>query len=157
MRNSFILRFQQIIPSCLVILAVIVDQAMPATTVFPIWSYILIFYWAVYRPVLVPIVLLFFFGIAVDITTGTILGETSFLLLFVYGSALILRKFLTATTFNVMWICFGLVLGVLFFLQWGWIALTYNYTYSILSFIERYAITWMLYPWVSFLLNKIQR
>ncbi len=70
-----------------------------------------VFYWAVYRPDLLPAVAVFAIGFVADVLGGTPIGVSSLVYLFVYGAALSQRRALLGKPFVLAWMAL-LVIGL---------------------------------------------
>ncbi|AFX99490.1 rod shape-determining protein MreD [Candidatus Endolissoclinum faulkneri L2] len=77
-------------------------------SVVPDYTSMAIFYWAVFRPDLQPVLLLFMIGLLKDIITGNPLGLTAISLLLLHGLALSQQRFLVTKPF--LFICFAFML-----------------------------------------------
>ena len=84
----------------------------------------MLYYWSIYRPTLIPPFLVFAIGICFDLLSGWPVGLSSFILLLLRHVIVLQRLFLTGQPFTVIWIGFMMAgLGSLS-LQWLLFGLT---------------------------------
>lgn len=81
-------------------------------------SYIVIFYWSVFRADLVPISLLVGMGIMYDSLCSHFLGEETFLYIVLMSIVYIDRRFLLHRDFNYLWQSIGILLMVISIGKW---------------------------------------
>ena len=77
-----------------------------------------IYYWVVFRPDLMPRILVFALGLFHDALIGAPFGLTALIYLLVHGFVLNQRRFLVAKPFWVFWAGFAIVTPVAAFLTW---------------------------------------
>ena len=77
-----------------------------------------VYYWAIYRPTLVPPVFCFLLGLAMDVLAGFPLGVNACVLVTVQWLVRDQRKFLIAQPYIVIWAVFGLVAAMATLLEW---------------------------------------
>jgi rod shape-determining protein MreD len=95
----------------LVLLSLIPFSIPGLPMVAPAGPLIAVFYWSVYRPDLLPAVAVFLIGIVQDVLTGSPLGVSSLVYLFVFGATLSQRRALLGKPFVLAWAVL-LVIGV---------------------------------------------
>lgn len=74
----------------------------------PSFTFMCIFYWAIYRPRLLPFGLLFGMGIIFDAVAGTLLGLHALIWMGCYWVLRGQRRFLLAQSFLVIWVAYAL-------------------------------------------------
>lgn len=79
---------------------------------------VMIYYWAAYRPTLLPAVAIFIIGLLADIMAGTPLGLTAVLLVLVHGAISDQRAFLSGQSFLMVWLVFIVVNSAMILAQW---------------------------------------
>ncbi|MGH1378084.1 MAG: rod shape-determining protein MreD [Alphaproteobacteria bacterium] len=79
---------------------------------------IAIYYWSIYRPTLIPPLLVFVSGICLDFISGFPVGLSSLVFLLMRKIVSEQRLFLTGQPFMVIWLGFCVVSAVTMFLQW---------------------------------------
>lgn len=77
-----------------------------------------IYYWSIYRPMLIPPVLVFTAGVCFDALSGWPLGVSAFIFLLMRQSVGGQRLFLTGQPFTVIWLGFIGAISVASLLQW---------------------------------------
>ncbi len=77
-----------------------------------------VFYWAIYRPDLMPAVAAFSLGLWQDILVGSPVGLNALILLLANWAIVSQRTFFQGKSFGVIWFCFALVTIVAAFLAW---------------------------------------
>lgn len=82
-----------------------------------------VFFFAVYRPTLMPPSLAFFLGLLIDLLSFTPLGMTSLVLVAVQWIAREQRKFILSQSFLLIWTGFALLVLASCALQWGMFSL----------------------------------
>ncbi len=112
-----------------------------------------IYYWAIYRPTLLPIWVVFLVGCVMDLLSGLPIGMNA--LVFVAAQWVISgqRRFLTGQSFMMIWIGFGLLSFVSAFIQWGIFGLTQLHWFSIDVFLASNLFGIALFPAVCIILH----
>lgn len=123
--------------------------------VAPVLTLMCVFYWAIYRPDLLPAAAAFGLGLLHDIASGTPLGVNALVLLLVQGLTSSQRKFFLGNTFLVAWWGFGLIAAGAMAVTWGLIALLSGMAAPRTVLFE-YLMTLSLYPVVSWILARTQ-
>lgn len=75
--------------------------------VMPVLPAIAIYYWAIYRPDLLPLIATFFIGLMHDGLTGAPIGLSSFVFLLLHGAAGSQRRFFDRKGLTVTWVGFA--------------------------------------------------
>lgn len=114
-----------------------------------------LFYWSLYRPLFVSLLFLFLMGITYDIFHGNLLGQSSFVFISLFTLTVYFRRNLTASSFPIVWGIFGIILMIIIFLNWLLYSLTALSFLSFTDFFVQFYITLLIYPWVSFFLDKL--
>lgn len=78
-----------------------------------------IYYWAIYRPTLLPVWLIFLAGLLMDLISNLPLGLTA--LVFVLAQWIVIdqRRYLMGQSFLMIWIGFAIVSAAVALIQWG--------------------------------------
>ncbi|MGH1375581.1 MAG: hypothetical protein ACRBCK_04450 [Alphaproteobacteria bacterium] len=139
---------------CVLFMLSIVSFATPLSTMVEIpCTLMILFYWAIYRPTLLPPVLVFIVGICADIIGGLPLGLNSFILLMVRQLIIDQRVFLTGQPFTVIWLGFSVVSTISLCVEWALFGLI-NLQWSQFTPVFLTAISGiMFFPIVSIILN----
>lgn len=125
--------------------------------VFPALPLIVVYFWSISRPKLLPPVAVFLIGFFQDILTGAPLGLSSFVLLLVHGFVASQRRVFIGKSFVVAWMGFALVaVGAAI---GGWIiASIYNATFmNAGALIIQLLLTIVIYPGFSWLFSMVQK
>ena len=125
--------------------------------IFPMLNIIIIFYWTVYRPDLVPPVVLFLIGLIDDVVMGTPLGLMASVFVLLYGVTLTQRQFFIGKPFYVTWLGFSIISAVCICLIWVLVALFAGRLGIVITPFIKYTITLLLFPSAAWLLVRIQR
>lgn len=122
---SWIVRlgFAQLIIFFLLILN-LVNFAIPHTgDVRPLFLLMAIYYWAIFRPTLVPPVMTFVWGILFDMIAGMPVGMTALLFLVIQWVVRDQRLFLMGQSFVTLWLGFAVTALGYAFIQWALFAI----------------------------------
>lgn len=77
-----------------------------------------LYYWSIYRPTLIPPFLVFVMGVCLDALSGWPIGLSSFVFLLLRQTIMDQRAFLTGQPFMVVWLGYMIVSGSALVLQW---------------------------------------
>lgn len=141
-------------------LALVLLETMPllgSIAVTPALSLLSLYYWAVYRPDLMPPVAVFCVGLLIDTVSGVVLGVNALVLLLVYGAVLSQRRWLFGKSLNAVWLGFlfaALGYGVL---SWGMQSVLHKALLDASLVAVQLSITAAIFPGVSWLLRRAQR
>ncbi|WP_142847273.1 rod shape-determining protein MreD [Telmatospirillum sp. J64-1] len=113
-----------------------------------------VFYWAIYRPDLLPAHGAFLIGLLQDVVDGTPIGVTALVLLLVHGVAASQRRFFLGNTFIVAWWGFALVAAVASLLTWGLVGVLHGWGQP-RAVLFQYLMTLATYPVVSWILARL--
>jgi rod shape-determining protein MreD len=118
-------------------------EATPAKAVLPLLA---VYYWAVYRPDLLPAAAVFLIGLLHDILAGLPIGLSTAVLLAVYGVVVRQRRFLIGRSFAVVW--WGLTIAGLggLALQWALGSALVGAVVDPVPIALQYALLVALYP-----------
>lgn len=112
-----------------------------------------IYYWSAYRPTLVPLWLVFIFGLLLDLLSGAPVGLNTCVLVAARWLVTDQRLFLTGQPFMIVWLGFILVCAAASAAQWliyGALNLAWNAPEVILAMIALGAV---MFPPVNILLH----
>jgi rod shape-determining protein MreD len=109
------LTFYQYVPSMCLILGVFFS----VLTGMSAFAYLNIFYWCVFRPDLVPVLLLFSLGIFHDCFNSHYLGEETFVYLILMFILYMDRRFLLHRDFIYLWKNISIILSIIFLRKLG--------------------------------------
>ena len=79
---------------------------------------IAVFYWAIYRPTIMPSIAVFVIGLLIDILGGGALGLNAIIFVLVHWGMSSQRAFLLAQPFPMIWLVFAVVSFAIITAQW---------------------------------------
>jgi rod shape-determining protein MreD len=152
---------RNLIPVALTVLLVFVGVLhwpLPGfSTIAPMLPLMAIYYWAIYRPDLVPAYAVFFVGLLLDLLDGGPLGVHALVFLLVFGTMTSQRRFFLGKPFFVVWLGFVLVGVGASVVSWALISLLLHKGVAVWPVLFQLVLTLALYPFVSWLFIRIQR
>ena len=116
-----------------------------------------VYYWAIYRPTLVPPVLCFIVGLLMDALSGMPLGMNALVLVAVQWIVRGQRRFLMGQPYTVLWALFGLVAVMAAGVTWGLYGLLHLRWTPLLPLAGTIVINLLLFPAVTLLLIFVHR
>lgn len=164
MKATLIQRMDQwvrhLLPFSVTLLLVLVD-AMPTrlpdfAAVAPLLPLISVYYWAIYRPELLPPSVAFGLGVINDVIMGTPMGVSSLVYLLVQGMTASQRRFFHGKTFLVAWWAFALVAVGAVGLQWALVSVIYGHLMEPQAVLFELLMTISVYPLVSWMFARAQ-
>lgn len=111
-----------------------------------------IYYWAIYRPTLIPPSVCFLAGLLMDVLGGFPPGLNALVLVLLQWIVRDQRKFLISQPYIVIWAVFGLVAASASVLQWALHGLHDMHWVALLPTLAGTAISLFLFPFVTLLL-----
>lgn len=115
-----------------------------------------VYYWAIYRPDLLPAWVAFVLGLLYDVIAGTPLGVNALVLLAVQGIAASQRRFFLGKSFVVAWWAFGLLAAGVAGASWLLVSILIGTTLDPGPVIFQYLLTLGLFPLLTWALARIQ-
>lgn len=116
-----------------------------------------LYYWAIYRPTIVPPAFCFVAGLLMDILTGVPVGLHAALYVLIQWLVCSQRRFLMGQPYLTTWFVFGLVMFGYLFLQWGLMGLShFQWSYSNDLLIQA-GVTFLMFPFVTMVLVLAHR
>ncbi len=112
-----------------------------------------IYYWSIYRPLLIPPILAFLIGLTFDLLSGLPVGLSSFLFVLVRQLTSEQRIFLSSQTFFVVWLGFMVVCASGILIQWTLFGLVNLEWPPIEPPLRVIVIGIILFPLISLFLN----
>ena len=116
-----------------------------------------VYYWAIYRPTLVPPSLCFLMALAMDVLSGLPLGLNALVLVLVQWLVRDQRRFMMGQPFIVIWAVFGLVSLSASMMQWALAGLFVQEWVELAPVLTGTAISLLLFPLVTMLLVLTHR
>lgn len=126
-------------------------------TVVPLFSLCAVFFWAVYRPQLLPAWLVFVIGLVQDALSGTPLGLSAIMLLIVYGMVASQRRFFMNKPFTLIWAGFTLIALIAIVVSWLLASITVAHIIRPGPAMFQLLLTLALYPAITAMLAGAQR
>jgi rod shape-determining protein MreD len=124
--------------------------------VAPVLPLMGVYYWAIYRPDLLPAWAAFLVGVLYDILAGTPLGVHALVLLLVQGVAAGQRRFFLGKSFMVAWWAFGLLAAGSAGLSWILVAILSGQILDPRPVLFQYVLTLGLFPLLTWVLARTQ-
>lgn len=150
---SALLRFA--VPQILLLLLMLLSlMSLPvpyAGAVKPMLVMMAVYYWAIYRPNLMPPWLCFIVGVIMDILGNMPPGINAFLLVAVQWLVRDQRRFLMGQPYFTIWAMFGLVLCAAAMTEWLLFGLVYGWA-PLMPVLATVLLSLFLFPFVSMLL-----
>jgi rod shape-determining protein MreD len=115
-----------------------------------------VYYWAIYRPDLLPAWSAFVIGMLYDVVAGTPLGVNALVMLLVQGVAASQRKFFLGKSFAVTWWAFGLLTAGAVGLAWLLVSALDGRTVDPAPVIFEYLMTLSVFPLLTRALARTQ-
>ena len=152
---------RQTVPVVIMLLLALIGSmplgAFHTFEIFPMLNIIVIFYWTVYRPDLVPPAVLFLIGLIDDVVMGTPLGLMASIFVLLYGVTLSQRQFFIGKPFYITWLGFSIISAVCIGLIWVLVALFAGRLGIVFIPFIKYTLTLLSFPSAAWLLVRIQR
>lgn len=126
-------------------------------SIVPLVPLMAVYYWALYRPDLMPVGAVFVVGLLEDVLTGAPLGLNAFLFLLVHGLIRSRRRLIAGKGFAIVWVVFMLVVLGVGFVSWVVASLLYDASIRLEPAITQLMLTLVLYPCLAWLLIRVQR
>lgn len=136
--------------------------AIPFGLIGSIWSVPLIalagvYFWAVFRPELLPPYAVFGIGVSHDLVSGGPVGLWALTYLTVYAVALSQRGFLFTAPFIGLWLGFGVAALAAAIIAWMVASFYFSMFVQIEPLLLQAFATWAIYPPLSRIFSNIQR
>ena len=164
MKGSFWQRMdlwiRQILPAASTLLLILLD-VMPTrlpgfAPVAPLLPLISVYYWAVYRPELLPPPVAFGLGLLNDVICGTPLGVSPVVYLMLLGMTSSQRRIFSGRSFLVAWWGFILLGTAGMALQWLLVSMVFGQFLEFRTVLFELLMTLSFYPLVSWLFARTQ-
>ena len=150
-----------LVPQLLLVLLLLIGLASLPVPYFgaikPQLVIMAIYYWAVYRPTLIPPLFCFLLGLTMDIIAGGVLGINAFILVIMQWIVRDQRRFLMGQPYITIWGVFALVIFLCSAAQWLLYSMAHGAWYPPLPAGLSALISFFLFPFVTLLLNLTHR
>lgn len=140
----------------LLLLTAIPTRIPGLSGIIPMLPLMGVYYWAIYRPDLLPAWSAFLIGLLYDIIGGTPLGVNALVLLSVQGIAAGQRRFFLGKSFMVAWWAFGLLAAAGAGATWLLVTVLYGQALDASPVIFDYLLTMGLFPLLTWTLARTQ-
>ncbi|CCG42985.1 rod shape-determining protein MreD [Magnetospirillum molischianum] len=151
---------RHLIPATATIFLLLITVVPTRLTVFadiaPMLPLMGVYYWAIYRPDLLPAWLAFAIGLLGDIVGGTPLGANALVLLLVQGTAAAQRRFFLGKSFTVTWWAFGLLAAGAIALNWLLVSVIVGRVVDPAPVLFEYLMTLCCFPLLTWVLARTQ-
>jgi rod shape-determining protein MreD len=151
----------RLLPVATTLLAVLISiqpVAIPGyAALTPAFTLMAVYHWTIYRPNLLPPVVLFLVGLTQDLLAGAPSGTTSLILLLARVSLLPYRRRFVDRPFPFVWAGFALLTGGAMLLLWSLHSLLDGGIVDFRGTVFRAVLTISLFPIASFMLGRTQR
>ncbi len=148
------------VPHILLLLLVILNVSLPLVPgdIFkPQLVAMAAYYWAVYRPTIMPVYLCFASGLVLDTLIGTPLGLNAISLILIHWLVRSQRRFLTGQTYIAILTVFALVISGVSLLQWGLMALVGDAPFGVMMLLATAGSSIIVFPLASLILWQVHR
>jgi rod shape-determining protein MreD len=149
------------IPGLLLLLCIFVaawPTGLPQfADVTPFLSLMAVYYWSIYRPELMPAIVVFAAGLVQDVVTGSPIGLMALVLILVHGVGVSQRWFFLGKSFSVEWWGFGLVTLAAAMVAWILASLYFVMLLDPKSIAVQALLTVAVYPLVTRLFTRASR
>lgn len=125
--------------------------------VSPLLPMIGIYYWAIYRPDLMPVAAVFIIGILYDALSGTPMGVSAAIFVIVHGIIDSQRRFFAGKSFMIVWLGFVLVSAGALLATWLLVSAFYGTPVRGQALMFQYLTTLGCFPLLSWALLRWQR
>lgn len=125
--------------------------------VAPLLSLIGIYYWAVYRPDLMPAAAVFLIGILHDFLAGLPVGVSALVFLAVLGAALAQRSFFFGKSFVIVWVGFIFVAAGALTLEWLLLSVISGELIQVRAALYQFGLTIAFFPVLAWMFTRWQQ
>ena len=123
----------------------------------PMYAFMAVYFWSIYRPDLLSYGTVFAIGIMEDLLAGTPLGSSALVLLVCQRVVYSQQKFFNGRPFVLIWLAFALLAAGATVLRWLCVGLAGVSGFTpFIAMVTAYLMTVALYPIVAWLLAKAQ-
>ncbi len=146
----------------LTVLSVVPTHIPDYTQITPIFALVSVYHWAVYRPNLLPLLLVFVLGMVQDLLLGTPIGLYILVFLTVYGIVLSQRRFFIGKSFIFYWLGFATISALAsiesYILASAWNLMFLGFDVLIFQYLILLGIfpivVWLLLKWQMLILQQ---
>ncbi|MCB1971484.1 MAG: rod shape-determining protein MreD [Geminicoccaceae bacterium] len=150
----------RLLPPLTAIVALFIDlMPLPSASpeaIMPSLLVCVVFYWTISRPDLLGIVWIFVLGMVIDGIGGMPLGLTSLVFLVARNMLMPRERFLSTTSFIVIWASFVVAATAVLGMRWVVACIWYGQLFELRPMVLELALTVAVYPVVSYSLGSIR-
>lgn len=142
-----------LLPTFVCLMLVLLNTAVYSSAVFInapvlfVWS--VIFYFAVYHPLVLNVICVFFIGVFADLITAGPFGIHAFSFVLMFFVANLNRRFLLTLKFSDVWAVFGLILFAVQIIEYILSAALMMMWPPLLPMVFQYVVLMLTYPLIS--------
>jgi len=156
--NNGAARLLPVLTMLVAALATILPVRVPGyAALTPAFTLMAVYHWTIYRPDLLPAVVLFAVGLAEDLLTGAPVGVGALVLLLARAAVLRARRYFINRTFPFVWTGFALLGATAMLAVWVLQCLVQLTVFDLRSTMFRTVLTIAIFPVASFALGRTQR
>ncbi len=119
--------------------------------------FMVLYYWAVYRPAILPPLLIFIIGLTYDFLSGFPIGISSFIFIILYKSVSSQRHIIIDQPFIVIWLAYVVVSSASLLAQWGLFGLLNFQWTPFMPVILAIIAGGLLFPIIAFIFTLSNR
>lgn len=123
----------------------------------PFFLLMAIYYWAIYRPTLIPIGYVFALGLIMDLQSGLPVGLCALLLVLCKSIVQRQRVFLMGQPYVTVWLVFGMICLLQSFVMWAVMSLQVWSALPIISILVAAGFSILLFPAISLILLGVHK
>ena len=146
MKDPSFYYLRQTVPFWICFLVILLSQIPDARFVFDTLIFIPIFYFAIFRPALLNVFVLFGLGLFADLISQTPLGILPFIFILLFFIARFNRLFLKDLSFKSLWLFFGICSTLLLLIQLFLFTLCEGSVVHTKYFFQQLTVLILLYP-----------
>lgn len=136
----------------------VVPLGLPAISdVTPVVTMMAVFYWAVYRPDLLPPVVVFALGLTQDILLGSPTGLMALTLLAMHGVTITQRQAFLGKPFAVAWLGFAVISAGAFVVMWLVTCILATELLLTPAVLFQFALTAICFPLAAWVFVRVHR
>ncbi len=130
---------------------------LPTGAVKPQFVLMAVYYWAIYRPTLLPPVFCFMIGLVMDVLSGMPPGINALILVMTQWLVRDQRRFMMGQPYSTIWAVFGLVCILALGIQWALYGLVHMHWSPLLPVFSGGLLSMLLFPFITLLLVAAHR
>ncbi len=156
--DVFIRNLTPLLFTLFLVLVSVVPLRVPGfAAVTPALSLVAVYYWAIFRPDLLPAVAVFAIGLVQDILSGMPLGVNTLVLLAAHAVVASQRRFFLGKSFLVMWWGFLMVAAMAAVATWIIVSMLYGRLLDPAPLGFQFLLTVAIFPCLTWLFIRVQQ